>query len=393
MPVGKDALLIALAAAGLISITNQVLQLLQRWRRGETLFALDLWEDGSCRAIADGVEGLIGDTPLVRIRSLSEQTGCEILAKAEMLNVGGSVKDRVALEVVREAMAEGCLNPGGLITEGTAGSTGVSLAMVAAGRGCRCRISMPDDAAEEKAQLLRALGADVRRVRPVSITHPDHFVNVARREAVAEPGSALFANQFENLANFRAHLRTGREIWHQTRGRLHAFISGAGTGGTIAGISCYLKSQDPRIKVMLVDPPGSSLFNKVKRGVLYAREEAEGKRLRNPFDTITEGIGINRITANFSLAKVDDAFKGSDREAVEMAAYLLHNDGLFVGSSAAMNCVGAVKAARALGKGHTIVTVLCDGGQRHLSKFHNPEYLAQHGLVPQHSGRDLSFVE
>lgn len=175
---------------------------------------------------------------------------------------------------------------------------------------------------------------------------------------------------------------------------MDAFICGAGTGGTIAGVSQYLKSRSPGVRVLLIDPPGSSLYNKVTRGVMYTRQEAEGKRLKNPFDTIAEGIGINRLTANFSQAAVDGAFQGSDAEAVHMAQWLVHRDGLFVGSSSAMNCVGAVKAARALGPGHTIVTILCDGGQRHLSRFHNKDYLASVGLAPAPSGqlRDLSFV-
>nr|BAU71145.1 cysteine synthase A [Parachlorella kessleri] len=311
----------------------------------------------------------------------------KILAKAEFLNPGGSVKDRVALEIIQEAFQEGRLAPGGLVTEGTVGSTGqwlalarlagVSLAMVSAAFGCKCFIAMPDDAAVEKAQMLEALGATVQRLRPVSITHPEHFVNVARRTAATQP-NAIFADQFENPANYRAHLKTGEEIWQQTGGRLDAFVSGAGTGGTIAGVSCLLKAKNPGTKVT--------------RGVMYAREEAEGRRLKHPFDTITEGIGINRLTRNFEQARIDGAFKGTDAEAVEMARYLLHHDGLFVGSSAAMNAVGTVKAARQLGPGHTIVTVLCDGGHRHLSKFHNLEYLQQWGLTPTHQGDDLSFV-
>ncbi|KAG1668476.1 hypothetical protein FOA52_005249 [Chlamydomonas sp. UWO 241] len=371
------------------------------------------------RSTCDGVLGAIGHTPLVRIASLSRETGCEIYAKAEFLNPGGSVKDRVALQVVREALERGDLLAGGgdLITEGTAGSTGVSLALVAAAFGCRAFVALPDDAATEKAAILEALGAEVARVRPVSITHPDHHVNVARRRAAAERAAgrrALFADQFESPANFRAHLGTGEEIWEQVGGAaagggtgggegggggtaaggrgLHAFVSGAGTGGTIAGVSCVLKRHDPTVKVFLIDPPGSSLYNKVTRGVMYTREEAEGKRLRNPFDTITEGIGINRVTANFQLAQIDGAFKGTDREAVEMAAYLLRNDGIFIGSSAAMNCVGAVKAARLLGPGHTVVTVLCDGGQRHLSKFHSAQYLAGMSLSPEATGTGLGFV-
>lgn len=250
---------------------------------------------------------------------------------------------------------------------------------------------MPDDVSSEKEQTLAALGAEVVRLRPVSITNPDHFVCRARRRAASED-NAIFADQFETVANFRAHLKTGREIWEQSEGRVDAFVSGAGTGGTIAGISCFLKRQRPDAQVFLIDPPGSSLYNKVTRGVLFTREEAEGRRLKHPYDTITEGIGLNRLTQNFSRARIDGAFKGSDAEAVEMAQYLLCNDGLFVGSSAAMNCVGAVKAARQLGPGHTIVTVLCDGGHRHLSKFHSPRFLEEWGLTPQHEGSGLSFV-
>lgn len=342
--------------------------------------------------VGAGLPALIGNTPLIRIPSLSEATGCDILAKAEFLNPGGSVKDRVALEIIQEAINDGRLAQGGLVTEGTVGSTGVSLAMVAAAYGCKCFIAMPDDAAVEKSQILEALGAEVERLRPVSIANPNHFVNVARRRAAFQP-NAVFADQFENPANFRAHLLTGQEIWEQSSGKVDAFVSGAGTGGTIAGVSAALKQRNPEIKVFLADPPGSGLYNRVTRGVMYTSEEAEGKRLKHPFDTITEGVGINRLTANFSMAKVDGAFKISDKESVEMAQYLLRNEGLFVGSSAAVNCVGAVKAARKLGPGHVIVTVLCDGGHRHLSKFHNKKYLETHGLTPAHTGRGLEFVE
>ncbi|KAL3133324.1 hypothetical protein ABBQ38_007201 [Trebouxia sp. C0009 RCD-2024] len=345
----------------------------------------------ACPAKVQGLAGLIGNTPLVRIASLSEATGCEILAKAEFLNPGGSVKDRVALYIIQDAFAQGLLQQGGLITEGTAGSTGVSLAMLAHAYGCRCHISMPDDAAEEKGRMLEALGATVQRMRPVSITNPDHFVNVACRTAAQEPNS-IFADQFENLANFRAHFQTGRELWQQCNQHLDGFVCGAGTGGTIAGISTFLKQQCASVQVFLIDPPGSGLYNKVVRGVMYTQQEAEGKRLKNPCDTITEGIGINRQTRNFSKARIDGAFQGTDREAVEMAAYLLRNDGLFVGSSAAMNCVGAVKLARNLGPGHTIATILCDGGQRHLSRFYNPDYLKAHNLLPASIGNSLDFV-
>nr|GMC47395.1 cysteine synthase 2 [Ipomoea batatas] len=360
----------------------------------------------SLKKSRNGLVAAIGNTPLIRINSLSDATGCEILGKAEFLNPGGSVKDRVAVKIIEEALESGALAEGGVVTEGSAGSTAISLATVAPAFGCTCHVVIPDDAAIEKSQILEALGATVERVRPVSITNKDHFVNIARRRALEANEIALirskedqngakgakqinghtiseekqsstfsldckggfFADQFENLANFRAHYEgTGPEIWEQTGGELDAFVAAAGTGGTVAGVSCFLKEKNSNIKCFLVDPPGSGLFNKVIRGVMYTREEAEGRRLKNPFDTITEGIGINRLTENFKLAKLDGAFRGTDMEAVEMSRYLLKNDGLFVGSSSAMNCVGAVRAARALGPGHTIVTILCDSGMRHLS--------------------------
>ncbi|XP_031098020.1 cysteine synthase 2-like isoform X2 [Ipomoea triloba] len=383
----------------------------------------------SLKKSRNGLVDAIGNTPLIRINSLSDATGCEILGKAEFLNPGGSVKDRVAVKIIEKAMESGALAEGGVVTEGSAGSTAISLATVAPAFGCTCHVVIPDDAAIEKSQILEALGATVERVRPVSITHKDHFVNIARRRALEANEIALirkskadqngakgakqinghtiseekqsstfsldckggfFADQFENLANFRAHYEgTGPEIWEQTGGELDAFVAAAGTGGTVAGVSCFLKEKNSNIKCFLVDPPGSGLFNKVIRGVMYTREEAEGRRLKNPFDTITEGIGINRLTENFKMAKLDGAFRGTDMEAVEMSRYLLKNDGLFVGSSSAMNCVGAVRVARALGPGHIIVTILCDSGMRHLSKFFNSEYLSQHGLTPSAIGLEF----
>ncbi|KAL9235811.1 hypothetical protein vseg_010546 [Gypsophila vaccaria] len=375
-----------------------------------------------------GIVGAIGNTPLILIPSLSLATGCHILGKAEFLNPGGSVKDRVAVKIVEEAFASGLLAEGGVVTEGSAGSTAISLATVAPAYGCKCHVVIPDDVAIEKSQIIEALGASVERVRPVSITHKDHFVNVARRRAaeandLAAMGSndkqrplkdhkitngetieeekkssifsnectgGFFADQFENLANFRAHYEgTGPEIWAQTEGKLHAFVAAAGTGGTIAGVSQFLKEKDPNIKCFLIDPPGSGLFNRVTRGVMYTKEEAEGKRLRNPFDSITEGIGINRLTQNFMMAKLDGAFRGTDKEAVEMSRYLLKRDGLFLGSSSAMNCVGAVRVAQALGPGHTIVTILCDNGMRHLSRFYKAEYLSPLGLTPSATGLEF----
>lgn len=379
------------------------------------------------RKRTSGVVAAIGNTPLIRIDSISDATGCEILGKAEFLNPGGSVKDRVAVKIIEEALECGALSPGGVVTEGSAGSTAISLATVAPAYGCRCHVVIPDDAAIEKSQILESLGATVERVRPVSITHKEHFVNIARRraqeanelaskyqetsnignhvnqlngsdavcgthssECLVDCKGGFFADQFENLANFRAHYEgTGPEILEQVGGKLDAFVAAAGTGGTIAGVSRYLKEKDSSIKCFLIDPPGSGLFNKVTRGVMYTRQEAEGRRLKNPFDTITEGIGINRLTENFKIAVLDGAFQGSDIEAVEMSRYLLKNDGLFLGSSSAMNCVGAVRVAQKMGPGHTIVTILCDSGMRHLSKFYNAEYLAQYGLTPSASGLEF----
>lgn len=375
-----------------------------------------------------GLVAAIGNTPLIRINSLSDATGCEILGKAEFLNPGGSVKDRVAVKIIEEALESGALAQGGVVTEGSAGSTAISLATVAPAYGCKCHVVIPDDAAIEKAQILEALGATVERVRPVSITHKDHYVNIARRRALeanelasknrkakqykdtdAMPinsyisdegkesiifsshcGGGFFADQFENLANFRAHYEgTGPEIWEQSAGKLNAFVAAAGTGGSVAGVSRFLKEKNSNIKCFLIDPPGSGLFNKVTRGVMYTKEEAEGRRLKNPFDTVTEGIGINRLTENFKLAELDGAFQGTDMQAVEMSRYLLKNDGLFLGSSSGMNCVGAVRVAQTLGPGHTIVTILCDSGMRHLSKFYDAQYLSRYGLVPSASGLEF----
>ncbi|KAM4102670.1 hypothetical protein ACJW30_06G019200 [Castanea mollissima] len=366
----------------------------------------------------NGLIDAIGNTPLIRINSLSDATGCEILGMCEFLNPGGSVKDRVAVKIIEEALESGKLAQGGVVTEGSAESTAISLATVAPAYGCKCHVVIPDDAAIEKLLV----------VRPVSITHRDHFVNIARRGALEANEAAskhrkadqmngesleqtidyttggekqslalphnckggFFADQFENLANFRAHNEgTGPEIWDQTGGSLDAFVAAAGTGGTVAGVSRFLQEKNPNIKCFLIDPPGSGLFNEITRGVMYTREEAEGQRLKNPFDTITEGIGINRLTQNFMMAKLDGAFRGTDLEAVEMSRFLLKNDGLFLGSSSAMNCVGAVRVAQSIGPGHTIVTILCDSGMRHLSKFCNAEYLSQHGLTPKAIGLEF----
>jgi cysteine synthase A len=326
----------------------------------------------AARALPPGALGLIGNTPLVHLRSLSEATGCTILAKAEFLNPGGSSKDRVALAIVREAEASGALQPGGTLVEATAGSTGVSLALVSRACGYKCLLVAADDVSKEKLRLIRALGADLEVVKPASIANPEHPVNVARRRAAELGAGSVFCDQFDNLANVRAHERTtGEEVWSQTGGRIDAFVMSAGTGGTIAGVSRILKARKPSCRVLLVDPPGSALYHRVRHGVLYTSQQQERSARRHRYDTIMEGVGCDRITANFAEAHIDDAYKVDDSESVSMARHLLLHEGLFVGGSSAMNCVGAVRAARQMGPGHTIVTVLCDGGQRYLGTVHS----------------------
>ncbi|KAG0245376.1 Cysteine synthase 2 [Actinomortierella wolfii] len=352
--------------------------------------------------ICDGVAGLIGNTPMVRIKSLSEATGCEILAKAEFLNPGGSTKDRVALSMVDRAERDHILVPGkgSTIFEGTVGSTGISLAMIAKARGYNAWIVMPDDVALEKSQLLEKLGAHVEKVRPVSIVDKNQFVNLAKRRAQEFGGDdpekvGYFADQFENLANFEAHFTTtGPEIFKQTHGHLDAVVMGAGTGGTLAGVSRYLKSVVPGVRSYLADPQGSGLFNKVKYNVMYSPTEKEGTRKRHQVDTVVEGVGINRLTRNFGMAEgyIDDAIRVTDQEAIDMARYLVQQDGLFIGSSSAVNCVAAVRVAKELGPGHTIVTLLCDSGHRHLTKFWNDDYLKQQGLVVKDTVDSLDFL-
>ncbi|CAG8487968.1 10257_t:CDS:10, partial [Diversispora eburnea] len=294
--------------------------------------------------ITDGIVGLIGNTPLMRIKSLSEATGCEILGKAEVIGCDYVIyalflfscpKDRVALNIINKAEEKGLIKPntGCTIFEGTTGSTGISIAMVSRAKGYNAWIVVPDDQAEEKYQLLEKLGATVEKVRPVGIVDKRQYVNLAQ-------------NQFENLANFEAHYKgTGPEIFQQTNGKIDAFVAGAGTGGTIAGISRYLKPLIPNLKIYLVDPP-------------------EGKRRRHQVDTVVEGVGLNRITENFNMSQgfIDDAINVTDEEAVTMAQYLVREEGLFLGSSSAINCVGCVRVARQLGPGHRIVTMLNDSG-------------------------------
>lgn len=341
------------------------------------------------QGIADGISATIGNTPLVRIASLSEAAGRTVLAKAEFLNgAGNSPKDRVALNMILEAEARGDLVPhrGDTIYEGTVGSTGISLATLARARGYRAHICMPDDQSHEKSDLLLTLGAAVERVAVAPITSPDHFVNLAARRAVEhasvkKDGSrGFFANQFESEANWRAHLRTtGPEIEAQTGGRIDAFVAGAGTGGTISGVARHLKDEAALtpspgcgpFRVVLADPQGSGLYHKVKHGVMYSPTEREGTRRRQQVDSMVEGIGVNRVTANFEAGRdlVDDAVKVTDQQACRMARWLVEKDGIFVGSSSSVNCVAAVVTAMTLPPGSTVVTILCDSGARHLSKF------------------------
>ncbi len=318
-----------------------------------------------------GFAGAIGNTPLIEIRSLSELTGCKILGKAEFLNPGGSVKDRAALFMVEQAEKDGRLKAGGTIVEGTAGNTGIGLALVANAKGYRCVIVMPNNQSPEKIDLLNTLGAEVELVEPVAFSNPNHFYHTAQKRSQAID-NAFWADQFENLANSEAHYQTtAPEIWHQTGGAIDGIVMSSGTGGTIGGVTAYLKEQNPHIASYLIDPQGSGLYNFITEGIFKAKGSS-----------ITEGIGINRGTANFYRAKLDGAFQGSDLEAIEMAHYLLKHDGLFLGSSAALNVVGAVKLARKLGKGKVIVTILCDGGGRYQSRMFNSQWLAEKQLTP-----------
>ncbi|KAJ3037661.1 hypothetical protein HK097_003439 [Rhizophlyctis rosea] len=391
---------LATAASTLLTLTNA-----PRRRRDSTSPPLKDKTPKPKPTYPNGIEGLIGDTKIFRIKSLSDATGCDILAKAEFLNVGGSTKDRVALSVIQEAEEKGLITPntGCTIFEGTVGSTGISLAVIARAKGYKCHIVMPDDQAKEKYELLEKLGATVEKVRPVSIVDKNHFVNLARRRAeemnekAAREGGprGYFCDQFENLANYHVHFTTtGPELLSQTNGHISALVLGAGTGGTLSGLTHFLKPQIPSLLSVLADPQGSGLYHKVKHNIMYSPTEAEGTRRRYQVDTVVEGVGINRLTKNFEkVAKgwIDEAVKVTDREAVEMSRFLVKRDGLFVGSSSAVNCVAAVRIARQLGPGHTIVTLINDSGTRHLTKFWSDEYIKKEGLTPQAEG--LEFLD
>jgi len=321
--------------------------------------------------ILNGLTGSIGNTPLIRIDSLSEETGCEILGKAEFMNPGGSVKDRAALWMIDAAEASGALKKGGTVVEGTAGNTGIGLAHVCNSRGYKTIIYMPDNQSTEKVNLLRTLGAEVRVVPTVPYANEDNFQKQAGRFA-ATLDNAIWANQFDNTANALSHYEsTGPEIWAQTDGKVDVFTCAVGTGGTLAGTSAYLKEQNPSIQIILADPMGSALYNWV----------STGEATMTPGPSITEGIGNSRITENLKQAVIDSAVQVTDQEMVDMVYRLLREDGWFFGSSSGINLGAAVKAAKTLGPGHTIVTILCDDGGKYQSRLYNDKFLAEKGLI------------
>lgn len=321
--------------------------------------------------IKQGFVGAIGNTPLIRLNSFSDDTGCEILGKAEFLNPGGSVKDRAALYIIEDAERQGLLKPGGTVVEGTAGNTGIGLAHICNAKGYKCLIVIPDTQSQEKMDTLRVLGAEVRAVPAVPYKDPNNYVKLSGKLA-QEIENAVWANQFDNLANRIAHYQTtGPEIWAQTDGKIDGWVSATGTGGTYAGVALYLKEKNPNIKTVLADPLGSGLYSYVKTGEIHI----EGS-------SVTEGIGNSRVTANLAGVPIDDAIQVDDLECIRVIYQLLQKDGLFMGGSVGINVGAAVTLARQLGPGHTIVTVLCDSGTRYQSKLYNPEWLAEKGLIP-----------
>ncbi|MBI3444013.1 MAG: cysteine synthase A [Magnetospirillum sp.] len=331
--------------------------------------------------IRDGFLDSIGNTPLIRLKQASEETGCEILGKAEFLNPGGSVKDRAALAIIRDAEAKGLLRPGGTVVEGTAGNTGIGLALVANALGYRTVIVMPETQSQEKKDMLRLVGADLRLVPALPYANPGNYVRysetLAKELAATEPNGVLWANQFDNTANRMGHYHTtGPEIWRQTDGRVDAFTCAVGTGGTLAGTGMALKERNKDIKVVLADPLGSALFNYYAHGEL----KAEGS-------SITEGIGQGRITRNLEDAPIDDQVQVTDEEALPLIFNLVKREGLVLGGSSGINVMAAIKVARALGPGHSVVTVLCDYGTRYQSKLFNPAFLRERNLpVPDWLG-------
>ena len=318
--------------------------------------------------VRDGLAGAIGNTPLIRLRGPSEATGCEILGKAEFLNPGGSVKDRAALYMILDAEERGLLRPGGTIVEGTAGNTGIGLALVGNARGYRTVIVIPETQSREKKDMLRLCGAELREVPAVPYKDPSNYVHVAAR--LAQELGAFYANQWDNTANRDGHYRsTGPEIWNQAGGKVDGFTCAIGTGGTLAGVARFLKNKNPAVKIVASDPLGAAMYSWFKRGEL----KSEGS-------SVTEGIGLGRVTKNIEGAPVDDAYQIPDAEALPVLFSLLRNEGLCLGGSSAINVAGAIRLARALGPGHTVVTILADSGTRYQSKLFNPAFLKAKGL-------------
>ncbi|WP_167884351.1 cysteine synthase A [Leptospira ilyithenensis] len=312
----------------------------------------------------------VGNTPLIRINSLSDETGCEILGKAEFMNPGGSVKDRAAHYIIAEAEKNGLLKPGGTVVEGTAGNTGIGITHICNAKGYKAVIIIPETQSQEKIETLRTLGADVRLVPAVPYANPDNYVRVSERIAKEIP-NAIWANQFDNLANRKAHFETtGPEIWKQTDGKLDVWIASLGTGGTYSGTALYFKEKNPKIKCIVADPYGSGIYSFIKTGTI----SIEGS-------SITEGIGQGRITKNMEGMPVDDALRIDDKECLRILNILLKKDGLFMGGSVGINVAAAYQTAKTLGPGHTIVTILCDGGARYQSKIYNDEFLKTKGLI------------
>ncbi len=320
----------------------------------------------------------VGNTPLIRLNRVSEETGCEVLGKAEFMNPGQSVKDRAALFIIQDALNKGTLKSGGTIVEGTAGNTGIGLALVGNALGLKTVIVIPETQSQEKKDMLRLAGAELVEVPAVPYANPNNYVKVsgrlAEKLAKTEPNGAVWANQFDNVANRQAHIETtGPEIWEQTGGKIDGFVSAVGTGGTLAGVGIALKERNPNVRIALADPPGAALYSYYTTGEL----KAEGS-------SITEGIGQGRITENLIGAPIDTAYHVPDAEAVKYCFDLLEHEGLCLGGSSGVNVAGAVRLAREMGPGSTIVTVLCDYGTRYQSKLFNPLFLREKGLpIPE----------
>jgi cysteine synthase A len=318
-----------------------------------------------------GVEGYIGRTPLVRLRRLSEMTGCEILGKAEFMNPGGSVKDRAALGIIEDAEARGMLEPGATIVEGTAGNTGIGLTIVGQAKGYRTVIVIPETQSIEKISLLRTLGAEVITVPEKPYSDPGNYNRQAQR--LAEENGWYWANQFDNPANRVAHFKTtGPEIWEQTSGEVTGFVASVGTGGTLAGTSLFLKQQNREIKAVCADPYGAAMYSWFKNGDLNTKDG----------DSFAEGIGQMRVTENLKGIVIDDAYRVTDQSALSIVYQLMREEGIFVGLSSGINVAGALRLAREGGPGQVIVTLLCDSGIRYMSKTFNPDWLRAHGLDP-----------